>query len=243
MAAPYLIIVPTYNEADNLRPFVERLESLPFHNKADLLVVDDASPDGTGKLADELARERPWLHVLHRSSKEGIGPAYLAGFRWGLSRGYAWLIQMDADFSHDMAHLQDIDEAVSVGFFDVLIGSRYISGGGVRQWNFFRRMISRLGNRYASLILSCSVKDLTGGFNTWSAHALNSLALDRVLSNGYAFQVEMKYRAIRKGLRVLEFPIVFVERFKGRSKMSQSIVSEALMRILQLRWRAIRGWL
>jgi len=231
-----LIIVPTYNEKGNLRPLVEDiLGRVPA--QVDLLVVDDGSPDGTGLLADELAQETGRVHVLHRSGKLGLGSAYVAGFHWGLERDYQSLIQMDADFSHHPSYLGTMLDVLERN--DVAVGSRYVKGGGTRHWGLFRRLLSRGGSFYSRIILGVGLRDFTGGFNGWSRNVLLSLELDSLRSDGYSFQIEMKYRASKLGARVEVFPIVFEDRKVGQSKMSRAIIIEALWRVWELRWRRI----
>jgi dolichol-phosphate mannosyltransferase len=237
-----LVVVPTYNEASNLAGIVGRVRSaVPT---ADLLVVDDGSPDGTGQVAEHLAAADDRVHVLHRPAKEGLGAAYVAGFRWGLDRGYARLVQMDADGSH----LPEQVPLLLRGLLDadLVIGSRWAPGGSVHNWPLVREVLSRGGNLYARLATEVDVRDATGGFRAWRREALEALDLDSVASTGYCFQVDLTRRAVRAGLRVRELPIRFVERTRGRSKMDAAVVREALWRItlwgLQDRWqRATHG--
>ena len=231
------LILPTYNEAENLEPLVEAL--LPVLSEASpaghrLLVVDDDSPDGTGRVADALAARQASVEVLHRSAREGLGPAYLAGFRRALEAGAGHVVQMDADFSHDP---RDVARLLAAGQdADLVLGSRYVAGGGVAaDWHLARRAISRAGCWYARRLLGLGVRDLTGGFKCFRARALEALELDTVRSAGYAFQVELTYRAIRRGLRVVEIPILFHERRAGYSKMSPAIALEAAWRVAHLR--------
>src|SRR4051794_24676134 len=206
----------------------------------DVLVIDDSSPDGTGQLADRLAAEHPWLHVLHRPRKEGLGRAYRAGFRWALARDYAYVLEMDCDFSHPVDRIPALLAAAANGA-DVVLGSRYVAGGGVEDWSLARRLISRGGCWYARTLLQVGVRDLTGGFKCFRRAVLETVDLDAVDAQGYMFQVEMTYRALRLGFRVVELPIVFTDRRVGGSKMSRSIVLEAAGRVPLLRLAAARG--
>ncbi len=229
-----LIILPTYNERNNLAPLTAAVQAVgPFH----ILVVDDNSPDGTGTLADELAAQQPdRLFVLHRPAKQGLGRAYLAGFAWGLAHGYDLLFEMDADFSHDPRHLPQFVNRIREGA-DVVLGSRNIPGGGTRNWSFVRRFISRGGSLYARLILGLPIEDLTSGFKCFRRSALESLDLAGIDANGYGFQIEVTYRCYRQGLRIIETPIIFVDRRVGQSKMSQAIVLEAMLMVWRIRLR------
>ncbi|MCA9679012.1 MAG: polyprenol monophosphomannose synthase [Kofleriaceae bacterium] len=227
-----LIVVPTYNERDNVAQVVERF--LAAAPEAELLFVDDASPDGTGALLDELAAANPRVHVLHRAGKLGLGTAYLDGFAWGLGEGFDYLIEMDADFSHDPRYLPELIGRARAGA-DVVVGSRYVRGGGTENWGLGRKLISRGGSLYARTILGVRVRDVTAGFVCWRRRALEALDLGAVRSNGYSFQIEMKYRAIRAGLTVEEIPIVFADRRVGQSKMSRAIFLEALVMVWRLR--------
>jgi len=230
---PAWVVLPTYNEAENLGPVVEAIRAkLP--PSARVLIVDDNSPDGTGQLADDLATQHENVHVLHRSCKEGLGPAYIAGFREALARGAGLILEMDADFSHDPAYLPRLLEAA--GRADVVLGSRYVDGGGVSEWGALRRAISRGGSSYARLVLGLEVRDLTGGFKCFRREVLEAIDLDSIGARGYAFQVEMTYRAVRRGFKVVEVPIIFSERRVGRSKMDLSIVAEAMWRLPLLRF-------
>ncbi len=229
-----LIILPTYNERNNLAPITAAIQAVgPFH----ILVVDDNSPDGTGVLADELAAQRPGeLFVLHRPAKQGLGRAYLAGFAWGLAHGYDLLFEMDADFSHDPRHLPQFVNCIHAGA-DVVLGSRYIAGGGTRNWSALRRFISRGGSLYAHTILGLPIQDLTSGFKCFRRSALEALDLAGIDANGYGFQIEVTYRCYRQGLRIIETPIIFVDRRVGQSKMSQAIVFEAMLMVWRIRLR------
>ena len=233
-----LVITPTYNEAENLPRFVRGLRStLP---DADLLVVDDNSPDGTGRIADELSATDPRVHVMHRASKLGLGTAYLEAFRRGLAEGYERFYEMDTDLSHDVRYLPEFEEALDEGY-DLVIGSRNIPGGGVEGWGAGRHFLSKGGSFYARSILGLSIKDLTTGYKGFSRKALETVDLGAVQSNGYSFQIEMTYRVTRKGLRVKEVPIVFVDRTLGRSKMNRRIFVEAIAMVWKLRLEAARG--
>jgi len=230
---PSLIVVPTYNERDNVRGIAGRLlGALPG---AELLFVDDNSPDGTGALLDELAGADPRIHVMHRAGKLGLGTAYVEGFGWGLARGYAYLFEMDADGSHDPQYLPAMLALAEDGA-DVVVGSRYVPGGGTANWGLGRRLLSRGGGLYARTILGIEIRDVTAGFICWRRAALEAIDLATIGSNGYSFQIEMKYRALRKGLRVVETPIVFVDRRLGQSKMSRAIFAEALLKVWALRF-------
>ncbi len=228
----FLVLIPTYNERENLPRIVPLV--LAQHEAIDILVIDDGSPDGTGDLADELAAGEPRLHVLHRTEKLGLGPAYLAGFRWGLARGYPMLCEMDADLSHSPEMLPVfMDEARRA---DVVIGSRYLDGRvTVVNWPMSRLLISYFGCWYARTITGLPVADATGGFNCWRREVLEGIDLGRIVSNGYAFQIELKVRAAAKGFHLVEIPIVFSERDSGESKMSGKIVREAVWRVWMLR--------
>lgn len=228
-----LVCIPTYNEAENVRRIVPAvLEALPAAN---VLVVDDNSPDGTGAAADETARLDARVHVLHRQGKEGLGRAYLAAFTWALARDYRVIFELDADFSHQPRYLPGFVQALE-SRADVVVGSRRVSGGGVENWGRGRRFVSWGGSLYARTVLGVQLGDLTGGFNGWRREVLERIGLDQVTSTGYCFQIELKYRAIRKGFRVLELPIVFPERVHGVSKMSSSIFMEAVVQVVKLRW-------
>jgi dolichol-phosphate mannosyltransferase len=232
-----LVVLPTYNERENVEAIVRAI--LAQAPDLDVLVVDDGSPDGTGDIADRLASENPGrVSVLHRAGKRGLGTAYLDGFNWALERSYQEVFEMDADFSHDPADLTRLRDAVRSGRGDVAVGSRWVSGGGTRNWSLLRTLISRGGSLYARLVLGLPVRDLTSGFKCFSRHVLETLDLHDVRSNGYAFQVEVNYRCIGLGYRVVEVPIVFVDRRVGKSKMGAHIVLEAMLVVLGLRFRA-----
>jgi dolichol-phosphate mannosyltransferase len=232
---PAWLVLPTYNEAGNLEPIVaQSLAELP--DDARVLVVDDASPDGTGAIADRLAAELPErVEVLHRTGKRGLGPAYIAGFRRALAGGAGLVLEMDADFSHDPADLPRLLAAAEGA--DLAIGSRYVAGGRVEAWSPSRRLLSRGGSAYARRLLGLDVRDLTGGFKCFRREVLEAIDLDSVDSRGYAFQVEMTYRAARRGFRVVEVPIVFHDRREGASKMTAAIAAEAAWRVPWLRYR------
>ncbi|MBN22011.1 MAG: dolichyl-phosphate beta-D-mannosyltransferase [Bdellovibrionaceae bacterium] len=230
-----LVIIPTYNEAENIKPIVTEILSLTPED-LHILIADDRSPDGTGALADQLSAQNSRVHVLHREKKEGLGRAYIAGFRWGLSKGYDVLIEMDADFSHNPKYLKDMLEALKT--HDVAIGSRYVPGGGTVHWGLGRKILSRGGSFYARMILGAPIRDFTGGFNGWHREVLESLGLESLESDGYSFQIELKFRAFRLGFRIKEFPIIFEDRQVGQSKMNKKIVIEALMKIWRFRMGA-----
>jgi dolichol-phosphate mannosyltransferase len=233
-----LLVTPTYNEAENLAALVAGVRgALP---EADLLVVDDASPDGTGRIADELAQRDAHVRVMHRTGKLGLGTAYLQAFNQGLAEGYERFFEMDADLSHDVRYLPDFERALDEGF-DVVIGSRNIPGGGIEGWGFGRHFVSKGGSFYARTILGLPIRDLTSGYKAFSRRALEAIELETVHSNGYSFQVEMTYRAARRGMGVKEVPIVFVDRRAGRSKMSRKIFLEAVAMVWRLRFDAMRG--
>jgi len=229
---PAWLVLPTYNEAGNIEPFVDAVRAkLPA--TARILIVDDNSPDGTGEIADGLASRHEAVAVLHRPQKEGLGPAYIAGFKRALGEGAGLVLEMDSDFSHDPAYLPRLLEAGERA--DLAIGSRYVPGGGVGDWSPLRKAISRGGSSYARLVLGVGVRDLTGGFKCFRREVLEAIDLDSIRSRGYAFQVEMTYRTIQRGFDVVEVPIVFRDRRAGTSKMNRSIVAEAAWRVPLLR--------
>jgi dolichol-phosphate mannosyltransferase len=233
------IVLPTYDEADNIGPISTAiLAALPG---ATLLVVDDDSPDGTGRLADELAAADPRVRVRHRTAKQGLGRAYLDGFAIALEGGAATIVQMDADFSHDPAVLPDLIGPVDRRAADLVVGSRYVAGGGVVDWGIGRRLISRLGSLFARVVLHLPANDLTGGFKAWRADTLRAIPFDGVHAGGYVFQIEMTFRADRLGARIVEVPITFRDRRVGQSKMSRRIVAEALVVVVQLRAEELLG--
>lgn len=233
------LILPTYNEAENIEAIVlaaaDALARAPCEGFR-VLVVDDGSPDGTGRIAELLAAEHPWMQVLHRTAKEGIGPAYLAGFRHALRHGAAFVLEMDSDFSHDPADLARLLQAIADGA-DLALGSRYVPGGAVSDWGLLRRLVSEGGSAYARVVLGLQVRDLTGGFKCFRREVLEAIHFGGVRSQGYAFQVELTYRAVRAGFRVVEVPIVFRDRQRGQSKMSWHIAAEAMWLVPQLRYR------
>ena len=233
-----LVVIPTYNEAGNLPNIVPQV--LAQDPRLEVLVVDDNSPDGTGTLADGLAEANPRIHVLHREGKLGLGTAYLAGFRWAIEHRYDYAFEMDADFSHDPAHLKDFLQAIATA--DVVLGSRYLGGRvTVVNWPMGRLLLSYCANIYARWITGLRIWDLTGGFKCFRRHVLEALDLSQVRSNGYAFQIEMSVRAWRKGFKLAEIPIVFVDRLEGQSKMSKAIVREAVWMVPRLRLMAWFG--
>ncbi|MFI1098075.1 polyprenol monophosphomannose synthase [Streptomyces sp. NPDC020917] len=222
-----LVIIPTYNEAENVKPIVQRVRaSVP---DADVLVADDNSPDGTGKLADELAAEDAQVHVLHRKGKEGLGAAYLAGFRWGIEQGFGVLVEMDADGSHQPEELPRLLTALKSA--DLVLGSRWIPGGRVVNWPKSREFLSRGGSTYSRLMLDVPIRDVTGGYRAFRKETLEGLGMADVASAGYCFQVDLAWRAVKAGYHVVEVPITFVERERGDSKMSRNIVAEAFWRV------------
>lgn len=225
-----LVIIPTYNEKENLAPLVERIVTLPV--AVDILVVDDNSPDGTGKLADELAQTYPQLSVLHREKKEGLGRAYCAGFRWALNRPYQYIIQMDGDFSHDPKDIPRFLEAVQEA--DLVLGSRYKDGIRVINWPLKRLLLSLAAAQYVRLITGMPFTDPTGGYKCFRRTTLERIPLEEIRSNGYSFQIEMTHRVWRMGMKIVEIPIVFTDRFQGTSKLSTSIVQEAVWMVWNL---------
>lgn len=233
----FTIVLPTYNERENLERFVHALLEVFKENglKGRILVVDDNSPDGTGEIADRLTRELDNLTVLHRQKKEGLGPAYLAGFKKALATDTRFIFEMDCDFSHDPANVPRMLAAARAA--DLVLGSRYVPGGKVENWGLLRRLISRGGSLYARWILGISVNDLTGGLKCFRREVLEALDLDRVSAHGYGFQIELTYKAIKKGFRVKEIPITFIDRERGQSKMSRRIVLEAALIVWRLRLR------
>ena len=227
-----LVVLPTYNEALNLEPIVQAIcAATP---RCDILVVDDGSPDGTGEIADRLALANERVKVLHRARKEGLGRAYLAGFERALEGGYPLIVEMDADFSHDPAYLPGLLAASADA--DLVLGSRYVPGGGTANWGAVRRLISQGGSLYARTILGVETRDLTGGFKCFRRETLLALDLATVASQGYSFQIELTYRALSLGLRIRELPIVFADRRVGQSKMSRAIMLEAIGMVFRLRW-------
>lgn len=227
-----LIVVPTYNEKQNIIPLVKGIfEHAP---SADILFVDDNSEDGTADVINTLKAEHPdRINLLMRSKKLGLGSAYIAGFNWGLQRNYAVLIEMDADLSHNPFYLKNFFQKLKD--HDIVIGSRYVKGGGTRNWSLLRRIISRFGSLYARIILNVNIADFTGGFNAWNSNVLKAIKIDEVSSDGYVFQIELKFRAILAGFKWTEIPIIFCDRIEGQSKMSTSVIVEAVLRVIALR--------
>lgn len=236
MAERALVIVPTYNEASNIRLIVP--EILSQDQRIDVLVVDDNSPDGTGQIADELAGQNQRIHVLHRDGKQGLGTAYVAGFKWALDRDYEYIFEMDADYSHDPKHLPEFFAAAQEA--DLVLGSRYLNGRvTVANWPMTRLLLSYFANLYARIVTGHKLWDATGGFKCFRRKVLSSIELDSVRSNGYSFQIEMSFRAKRKGFKIREIPILFVDRTDGESKMSGAIVREAVWMVWRLRLQAL----
>jgi dolichol-phosphate mannosyltransferase len=235
-----VICLPTYNERENLEATLRELERV-LETGDRVVVIDDGSPDGTGELADRLAAELPVVAVLHRAEKQGLGPAYLAGFRHALAGGAELVFEMDCDRSHDPSDVPRLRAAAQQA--DLVLGSRYVEGGAIRNWGLVRRVVSAGGSLYARLVLGVPVRDLTGGFKCYRRGVLEHIDLDAVRSRGYAFQIETTYRALRAGFRVVEVPITFVDREVGGSKMSRAIVLEAIWKVPALRLRALRGTL
>jgi dolichol-phosphate mannosyltransferase len=230
-----LVCVPTYNERENVGPIVTAI--LEIGSDLEVLVIDDASPDGTGAVADEIAAADPRVHVLHREGKEGLGRAYLAGFAWALAREYDLVLQMDADFSHNPLHLVAMLQAAREA--DLVIGSRYVKNGGTVNWGLGRKILSRGGSLYARTVLGLPIRDLTGGFKCFRRRVLEAIDLPSVECSGYAFQIELTYRAIRRGFQAVEIPIVFEDRRVGQSKMSRRIVLEAIVKVWSMRGREL----
>jgi dolichol-phosphate mannosyltransferase len=233
-----VVCIPTFNERENLEPMLRALADKGVR----VLVIDDSSPDGTGELADRLAAELSYVDVLHRPHKDGLGPAYLAGFERALAEGADLVLEMDCDFSHDPADVPRLlAAAADEGGADVVLGSRYVAGGAVRNWGLVRRFVSAGGSLYARIVLGVRVRDLTGGFKCYRRHVLETIDLSAVHSKGYAFQIETTYRALRAGFTVVEVPITFADREAGGSKMSRAIVAEAIWKVPALRLSALRG--
>ena len=231
-----LVCLPTYDERENLGPMIEAiLAAVP---QVDVLVIDDNSPDGTGQLADQIAAGEPRVKVLHRAGKEGLGRAYLAGFAWALARDYGLILEMDCDFSHDPRYLPGM--LAAAGEADLVLGSRYVEGGGTVNWGALRKLISRGGSLYARTILGLTVRDLTGGFKCFRREVLAALPLDQIKSDGYSFQIEMNFHAWKRGFRIVEIPIVFTDRLVGASKMSRRIIWEAAFMVWKLRFASLR---
>ena len=238
MAERFLVVLPTYNESQNLSQIVPVI--LSQDDRLEVLVVDDNSPDGTGKIADVLAGGIARVHVLHRQEKEGLGRAYLAGFEWGLAQGYDAIFEMDADFSHDPRFLKDLIQGLEEGA-DLVVGSRYKSGVNVINWPLSRLMLSTGASIYARIITGLPLTDLTAGFKAFRRRVLEAIPLDRVRSNGYSFQIEMNFRAWKKGFRLVEVPIIFTDRVEGQSKMNKRIVREAIWMVWWLRFASLFG--
>jgi dolichol-phosphate mannosyltransferase len=232
------VCLPTYNERENLEPMLHALGEILGRDDR-VLVIDDRSPDGTGQLAERLSKELPFVAVMHRERKEGLGPAYLAGFRRALADGAELILEMDCDFSHDPRDVARLIDAARDA--DLVLGSRYVAGGAIRNWGTVRRFVSFSGSLYARILLQTSVRDLTGGFKCFRRRVLETIDLEAIHAKGYAFQIEMTYRSLQAGFRVVEVPITFVDRTRGGSKMSRSIVLEAIWRVPLLRLAALRG--
>jgi dolichol-phosphate mannosyltransferase len=235
-----VVCVPTYNERDNVEALVRALGDVLDTSRDSVLVIDDGSPDGTGEIADRLAEELQWLDVLHRTRKEGIGRAYLAGFEWALATGAELVLEMDCDFSHAPRDVPRLIAACEGGA-DLALGSRWVNGGGTENWGQLRRLISRGGSLYARLVLGVGIRDLTGGFKCFRRAVLETIDRDAIAARGYGFQIEGTYRALRAGFSVVELPITFVDRRVGESKMSGAIVLEAMRQVPVLRWKALQG--
>jgi dolichol-phosphate mannosyltransferase len=231
MAARVLIVIPTYNERENIGPLLEAIREIA--PEVDILFVDDDSPDGTGEELETFSRADRHLFVLHREKKLGLGPAYVAGFRWALARDYALVLQMDADFSHQPRELPRLLEAADHA--DLVLGSRYMAGGGVENWPLRRRLLSRIGNLYVRLVLGVRFGDLTGGYKCWRRETLEALDLDAIRHRGYGFQIELTYRTFCTGFRIVEVPIVFADRTRGHSKIESRTIVEALLGMIALR--------
>ncbi len=234
------VCLPTYNERENLERMVRALGEQLDTSTDCVLVIDDDSPDGTGAIADELAAELPWVEVLHRPGKRGLGPAYIAGFRRALAEGAELIIEADCDFSHDPVDVPRLIAACEAGA-DLVLGSRYVEGGGTVDWGIVRRAVSAGGSLYARVLLGVRIRDLTGGFKCFRRVVLESIDLEAISARGYAFQIETTYRVLRKGFDVVELPITFADRVAGGSKMGGAIVLEAVWRVPALRWKALRG--
>ncbi len=237
-----MVCLPTYDERENIGPMVRALGERIDTSRDRVLVIDDNSPDGTGALADELAAELPWVEVLHRDRKAGLGPAYIAGFKRALAAGAELVLEVDCDFSHDPKDVPRLIAACEGGA-DLALGSRWVKGGGTVNWGRGRVLISRGGSLYARTILGVGIRDLTGGFKCFRRAVLERLDLDAIVAKGYGFQIETTYRALRAGASVVEVPITFVDRRVGESKMDGSIVVEAILQVPALRYRALRGGL
>ncbi|MGC8766434.1 MAG: polyprenol monophosphomannose synthase [Brevinematia bacterium] len=226
-----LVVIPTYNEADNIVDIINA--TLNSFEKADVLVVDDKSPDGTAEIVKNNFSNNPRVNIIVREGKKGLGRAYVDGFKWGLEKGYGYLMEMDADFSHDPSEIPNFYKYLQE--YDVVVGSRYIGGIRILNWDLKRLIISQLGSIYARVITGLNLTDMTGGFNAYRREVLEKINLDKIDSNGYAFQIELKFRAYAKGFKIVEIPIVFREREKGNSKMSKKIIIEAMLECIKLR--------
>ena len=239
MQSDSLVIIPTYNEKENIRNIINAVLALTEH-QFDVLIVDDNSPDGTGAIVDEMITERPdRIHILKRPGKQGLGTAYIAGFKWALDQGYEYMIEMDADFSHPVDKLPELQATCATGAADVAVGSRYLTGVNVVNWPMGRMLMSYFASAYVRVITGMQVRDATAGFVCYRREVLQSINLDAVEFKGYAFQIEMKFTAHRMGFRIKEVPIVFVNRVHGTSKMNSSIFFEALWGVIKLRWDSI----
>jgi len=234
MSRRILVVIGTYNERENIESLVQAILSLRMSEEPDILIVDDNSPDGTGEIADALSRKSPRVHVLHGPRKRGLGKACIEAFEWALRNNYEIIITMDADFSHDPRYLPEMVERSKE--CDLVIGSRYVRGGGVRDWPWYRKLMSRGGSIYARTVTGMSVSDATGGFNCYRRSVLESIGMRNIRSEGYAFQIEMKCRVWKRSFRICELPIVFPDRTRGKSKMSKKIFAEAFFRCIQLRF-------
>lgn len=232
--AKTIIVIPTYNEKNNLPKLLDQIFSLKIDG-LNILVVDDNSPDGTGKIVDKMKKTNPQIDILHREKKQGLGKAYVAGFKEALGKGADYIFEMDADLSHDPKYLPDFFKAIQN--YDLVLGSRYIKGGGVSNWNLARRLISRFGNIYARIILGLPYHDLTGGFKCYRRNVLESIGLDNLSSVGYNFQIESTYKVHHAGFKIVETPIIFTERAEGDSKFNIKIVIESFWKVLELRFK------
>ena len=239
MQSDSLVIIPTYNEKENIRNIINAVLALTEH-QFDVLIVDDNSPDGTGAIVDEMITERPdRIHILKRPGKQGLGTAYIAGFKWALDQGYEYMIEMDADFSHPVDKVPELQATCATGTADVAVGSRYLTGVNVVNWPMGRMLMSYFASAYVRVVTGMQVRDATAGFVCYRREVLQSINLDAVEFKGYAFQIEMKFTAHRMGFRIKEVPIVFVNRVHGTSKMNSSIFFEALWGVIKLRWDSI----
>ena len=242
MDKPFLIIIPTYNEADNIAAIINKINELSDLKNVgfDIVVVDDNSPDGTAQIVQSISKHSSNVILINRQCKCGLAQAYIFAFEWGLSKGYQFFCQMDADFSHNPEYLSGMFNLAKSN--DYIVGSRYVKNGGVTNWGVIRRLISFGGCLYSRIILNSPIKDQTGGFNLWTRKVLENIGLDEIISNGYSFQIELKYRAHRKGYKYYEYPIIFDERRAGRSKMSKHIFVEAIFNVWRLRFSGLKGF-